>query len=249
MKQDTWTHTATRAEYGITGALGSPRAWIRRALDAASLDDAVFQPTSLTPSEISVAGIWYKTPEGYGLPVTGQHRELFRWFEIPEPQNIMKPRARTAVVPVIGLCAAVPMHEVQHWIKIYQAHGAVFTWWNTPVNRAMRAANPSAGKQPRRQLDHAVVYSMLDAGKTCAEIAQHLNFPKENIYYVIKKWSAGLPLYEKWSKPRIDAAAMISDYLAGASPRELADKYTTAVAYVYKILKIKNLQCHEPNQP
>jgi Mor family transcriptional regulator len=177
------------------------------------------------------------------------HRELFRWFEIPEPENMMRPKTRSNLVPAIGVCAAVPMHEIMHWIKIYQDHGAAFTWWNTPVDRAIRTANPSAGKRPRRQLDHAVVYRMLDAGKTCAEIAKHLDFPKENIHYVFKKWSAGLPVYGKFNKPRIDAAAMISEYRAGVTPTELADRYTTSVSYVYKILKIKNLEWLDQNQP
>jgi Mor family transcriptional regulator len=176
------------------------------------------------------------------------HRELFRRFEVPEPENMMRPRTRVPLLPAIGLCAAVPMHEVVQWIKIYQAHGATYTWWNTPVNRAARAV--STDKPKRRQLDHAQVYKMLDAGRTLPEIAQQLDFPIENIRYVVKKWTAGLPLYEKWAKPRIDAAAMLGDYLAGASPKELADKYTTALAYVYKLLhNEKEKQCLDHNQP
>jgi transposase len=250
MKQDTWCHTTTRAEYGTTGALGSPRAWLRRAFDAPTLDDTTFQPGSITPTEISVAGVWYKQADGYSLPVTGMHRELFRWFEVPEPENMMRPRTRVPLRPAIGLCAAVPMHEVMKWIKIYQAHGAEYTWWNTPQDRAARAADPSAGKPARRHLDHAVVYRMLDAGQTKKEIARQLDFPIENITYVVKKWEAGLPLYEKFNKPQIDAAAMFRDYRAGASCKELADKYVTALAYVYRLIaQEKEKQCQDHNQP
>jgi hypothetical protein len=250
MKQDAWTHTTTNAEYGTTGALGSPRAWLRRAFDCPSLDDTTFQPGSITPTEISVAGIWYKTSNGFNIPATGEHRELFRWFDVPPPEKMMRPRTQVALVPVIGVCAAVPMHEVLHWIKIYKESGATYTWWNTPVNRAQRAVDPLAGKRPRRQLDHSVVYKMLDAGKTRVEISKLLDFPKENIDYVIKKWRAGLPLYEKFQKPRIDAVALVQDYAAGASPQDLADKYTTALAYVYKLIKQqKELECQDHNQP
>jgi hypothetical protein len=141
------------------------------------------------------------------------------------------------------------MHEVMHWIRVYRAAGAEYTWWNTPVNRAQRAVNPDAGKTPRRQLDHAEVYRLLDSGKDKKAIAKLLNFPIENIDYVVKKWRNGVPLYEKWAKPRIDAAALLRDYQAGATPRELADKYTTALAYVYKLIKTqKELQCQDPNQ-
>ena len=237
MKQDFWTHTTTRAEYGTSGAIGSPRAWLRRAFDTSTLDDTTFQPGSITPTEISVAGLWYKQPDGYSLPVTGMHRELFRWFEVPEPDKMMRPRTQSVLVPAIGLCAAVPMHEVMSWIHIYRQHGATYTWWNTPVNRAQRAVDPSAGKAPRRQLDHAVVYSMLDSGMTLPEIAKQLNFPRENIAYVVKKWTAGLPLYEKFQKPRIDAQILLEDHMSGASPKELADKYTTSLAYVYKLIQ------------
>lgn len=234
MREDYWTNSKTNTTLNVSGALGSPRAWLKRALDTATLDDTVFQPNSITPTEISVAGIWYRP---CSIPITGMHRELFRRFDIPEPEQIMRPRTRVPLVPAIGVCAAVPMHEVLHWIKIYKAHGAEYTWWNTPVDRSMRAADPSAGKAPRRQLDHAVVYSMLDSGKTLPEIAKQLNFPRENISYVVKKWRAGLPLYEKFAKPRIDARVLLQDHMTGASPKELADKYTTSLAYVYKLIQ------------
>jgi Mor family transcriptional regulator len=113
----------------------------------------------------------------------------------------------------------------------------------------MRAVDPLAGRRPRRQLDHAQVYQMLDAGKDRKEISKLLDFPTENIDYVIKKWRAGLPLYEKFQKPRIDAKALMKDFRGGATPKQLADQYNTALAYVYKLIKIqKDLECLDPNQ-
>ena len=248
MKQDTWTHTTTRAEYGTSGAMGSPRAWLRRAFDAPSLDFTTFQPGSITPTEISIAGIWYRQPDGYSLPVTGMHRELFRWFEIPQPEKMMRPRSMVPTVPVIGVCAAVPMHEVMKWIQVYKDHGATYTWWNTPKDSSQRAAQVVVDKPKRRQLDHAVVYKMLDSGKDKKQIAELLGFPIENITYVFKKWQAGLPLYEKFAKPRINPKAMLAEHQAGASPQQLADRHNTALAYVYKLIKQeKDKQCHDHN--
>jgi len=232
MKQDTWTHSITRAEYGVTGALGSPRAWLRRALDTATLDDTTFQAGSLTPSEISVAGIWYQTPDGYGLPVTGMHRELFRWFEIPEADLMMKPRTRTALVPAIGVCAAVPMDQVLHWIKIYKEHGAVFTWWNTPTNKNIRAVTE---KPRRRQLDHARVYGMLDAGMKVSDISKELNFPTPNIDYVAKKWREGIAL--KHRKAFIDQTELMAACRSGKPVGELANQFNVSPAYIYNLLK------------
>lgn len=243
MKQDYWIHTDSRTEYGTNGALGSPRAWLRRALDTPTLDDTAFLPGSLTPTEISVAGVWYKPDSGFALPRTGAHRELFRYFEIPEPgrmlQRSLRAENRTALLPAVGVCAAVPLHEVLAWIKVYKESGAAYTWWNSPVDRAQRAVNPLAGKRTRRQLDHAEVYRLLESGKTCTEISKQLNFPRENIHYVVKKWELGVPLNGKFQKPRIDAVALVSDYRGGATAAALADKYTTSQAYVYKLIGLK----------
>jgi hypothetical protein len=196
-----------------------------------------------------VAGIWYKQPGGYSLPVTGMHRELFRWFDIPEPEKMMRPKSSVPLVPVIGLCAAVPMHEVMKWIQVYKDHGATYTWWNTPKDQSQRAAQVDVEKPKRRQLDHAVVYKMLDSGKDRNQIAELLGVPKVNIDYVVHKWRAGLPLYEKWAKPRIDAKALFAEHLAGASPQQLADRHNTALAYVYKLIaQQKETQCQDHNQ-
>jgi len=236
MNKDLWTHTQTAAQYGTNGPLGSPRSWLRRSLDVASLDDTTFQPGSLTTGEISIAGVWYKTENGYGLPITGMHRELFRWFDIPAPSSIASSRTTKNLHRAIGVAAAVPLSEVLHWIAVYKEHGAAFTWWNTPINAAIRAVDPTVGRRERRKLDHAAVYKLLDAGKTRVEISKILEFPAENIDYVIRKWRAGLPLGENFKKPKIDAAALLSDYANGYKARELAVVYNTSESYVYKLI-------------
>jgi hypothetical protein len=230
MQEDVWTNTKTQVGHGVTGPLGSPRAWLRRALNEANLIDTTFTEGSLTTYEISVAGIWYKRPEGYGLPVTGMHRELFRWYDIPLPEKMNRSKP-TDLVPALGLCAAVPMGEVMKWLKIYEQHGAAFTWWKRPTNQAQRAVGE--GLVMRRVLDHGRVYDMLDAGKTQAEIAKALDFPEANIYYVAKKWRAGVELK---SRKHIDHVVVLQDNAAGMSVDDMALKHDTSRSYIYRII-------------
>lgn len=231
MKKDTWIDTTSLAEYGTTGALGSPRAWLRRALDVAFIDDTTFKSGSLTPHEISVAGIWYKKPEGYGIPVTGKHRELFRWFAIPEPHKMHRPRNKVPLVPAIGLCAAVPLAEVLDWVRVYREHGAAYVWWHVPEDRAVRARE---GPPRRRQLDHNKVYSMLDQGMKPIEIGRALDFPTPNIDYVAKKWRQGIPL--KARQEFVDQSEVIDLVAKGTPVSKVAKQFNVSPAYIYSIL-------------
>jgi hypothetical protein len=181
MKQDRWINTKTQVELGTNGALGSPRAWFRRALDSTNVADMTFEPGSLTGHEISVAGIWYRP---CSVPITGMHRELFRFFKVPKPELIVRAAHLVPVMPVIGLCAAVPMHEVMQWIQIYKAHGAAFTWWNAPQDIAVRTAK----SVNRRRTDHEQVFALLDAGLTRIAISEQLDLPLPNLDYIAKKW-------------------------------------------------------------
>ena len=181
MKQDRWINTKTQVEYGTNGALGSPRAWFRRALDSTNVADMTFESGSLTGHEISVAGIWYRP---CSVPITGMHRELFRFFQVPKPELIVRATHLVPVQPVIGMCAAVPMHEVTHWLRVYRESGAVFTWWNTPQDVAVRAVKSAA----RRRTDHEQVFRLLDAGLTRTAICEQLDLPMPNLDYIARKW-------------------------------------------------------------
>jgi len=181
MKQDRWSNTKTQVEYGTNGALGSPRAWIRRALDFNNVADMTFEPGSLTPPEISVAGIWYRP---CSVPITGRHRELFRYFQAPEQHNMAKNRNIVPLVSVIGMCAAVPLAEVMTWIQVYKTHGAAFTWWNAPQDSAVRAVKLAS----RRRTDHEQVFALLDAGLTRIAISEQLDLPMPNLDYIARKW-------------------------------------------------------------
>lgn len=183
MKQDVWTNTKTLVESGVNGPLGSPRAWFRRALDTHNIDAVTFQDGSLTPHEISVAGIWYRP---CSVPITGMYRELFRFFEIPEAHNISRPSHLVPGVRAIGMCAAVPMSEIVKWVKIYKDHGATFTWWKKPEDRSPRVAKSVVSE--RRRTDHTEVFKLLDLGRTRNQISEILGLPKPNIDYIVKKW-------------------------------------------------------------
>jgi hypothetical protein len=183
MQQDRWIHSQTRVEYGTNGVLGSPRAWIRRALDTVSIEDTTFQPGTITPHEISVAGIWYRP---CSVPITGRHRELFRFYCIPEPHKIVKAPNNVPLFSAIGMCATVPADEIMFWLRVYRESGAAFTWWNTPQDRAVRAVNPEASN--RRRTDHDQVFRLLDAGLTRTAICEQLDLPMPNLMYIAKKW-------------------------------------------------------------
>ena len=184
MKEDRWTHTATRAMYGTTSTLGSPRGWLRRAFDSASIDFTTFQAGSITPTEISVAGIWYRP---CSIPITGMHRELYRYFEIPEARLMRRPARTVPCVPVIGMCATVPMSEVLHWVRVYQEHGATFTWWKRPADTALRASDKSS---ERRKLDYEKVFRLLNSGMTRKALCEELDLSTQHADYAIKKWHA-----------------------------------------------------------
>ena len=229
MKEDSWTNCQTMATLGVTGPLGSPRAWLRRAFDATSLDDTVFHPNSLTPYEISVAGIWYKPCT---LPLADGHRTLYRYFDIPTLTELHRNIRRQTSMPAIGVAVAVPMNHVMSWIKTARASGAALTWWKTPENKSHRATNP---RPARNQLDHARIYQLLDQGLTRGDIAQQLNYPLNNVDYVIKKWEKEIPLtnQQTWA----NKVEMIEDFRSGIPVSLLAAKYKKSPSYIHKVVK------------
>lgn len=232
MQQDIWTNTTTNTTAGVTGPLGSPRAWLRRALNLANVDDATFHETSITPYEISVAGIWYLPAAD--LPETGKHRELIRWFDAPAVEYMQRTQNRV-LYPVIGIAAAVPMHEVMFWLKTYRDAGAAYTWWKTPENKSARAADNDSGKPKRRQLDHAAVYALLDEGMRLIDISKKLDIPTQNIDYIARKWRAGLPLIDR--QAFTNQSALIAGRRNGLSVTELSVQYNVSEAYIYNILR------------
>lgn len=230
MREDIWTNTKTNTTSGITGPLGSPRGWLRRALDVSNLDDTTFHPTSITPPEISVAAVWYKPVKD--LPATGSHRELIRWFDAPDPDHMVRKYNRE-LLPAVGVAAAVPYHEVMHWLKVYQQAGADFVWWKRPENKSARAS--TSERPQRRQLDYPAIYALLDQGLTPTEISRRMDIPTPNIDYVKKKWLAGdKPTIHK---SQIDVDALRRDYFGGMRAPAIAEKYGTSESYVYRMMR------------
>jgi hypothetical protein len=229
MLEDRWTNSKTNTVLGVTGPLGSPRAWLRRAFDAVSLDDTAFQPGALTPYEISVGAVWYRPVV---LPDQGCHRVLYRFFDISNPEDLQRNIKRTHLLPAIGIAAAVPMNEIMAWIAQAKNSGAAYTWWKKPEDKSVRVVS---NRPVRRQVDHTKIYKLLDAGVSKAEIAQRLDYPVHNIDYVFKKWEQSIPLKDRpaWAI-RND---MIEDYRAGMTMPELVQKHKKSPAYIYKIVK------------
>jgi len=249
MNKDYWTNTQTQVEYGVNGVLGSPRAWLRRALESQHADDTAFQPGSITPLSISVGGIWYRPLSGVlpDLP----HPQLYRFFSIPTPDRILASRTKNNLnlVRAIGIAAAVPPHEILQVTRLYRQAGAAFVWWSWPETAAQAAANPLGSSRTRSRLDHNEVYRRLDLGQNRKQIAQDLGVPTNNIDYVVTKWRARNNGAEvaPTPRPRIDAPALVQDYASGMRAVELALKYNTTEAYVYKL--IKQQRCLALNQP
>lgn len=228
MREDYWTNSKTNTELGVTGPLGSPRAWLRRAFDTISLDDMVFQPGALTPYEISVGAVWYRPCQ---LPESGNHRTLYRFFDIATPADLQRNIKRENLYPAIGIAAAVPINQVMAWIAQAKNSGATYTWWKTPSDKSVRA---SVVRPQRRQLDHNEVYKLLDAGLTRSEIAAKLEYPVNNIDYVFKKWEKGLHLVDR--KPFLNVDEIFAAHRSGVSVREISEIHNTSPAYVYRML-------------
>jgi hypothetical protein len=124
------------------------------------------------------------------------------------------------------------MHEVMHWLRVYEQHGAAFVWWKRPSDQAVRAVGE--GLRIRRKLDHHAVYKMLDAGLKSSEIAVKLDFPVPNIDYVVKKWRNGEQL--KPHKPHLDKDAVLEACRAGVPVKQVAREHETSPAYIYKLI-------------
>lgn len=232
MQQDIWTNTKTSTTSGVTGPFGSPRGWLRRALNEANLDFTTFHETSITPYEISVAGIWYLPATG--LPETGNHRELIRWFDAPTPEHLHRAHNRL-LLPAIGIAAAVPMPEIMFWLKTYRDAGAAYTWWKTPENKSARASDNDSGKPKRRQLDHSAVYNLLESGMRLIDISKKLDIPTSNIDYIARKWRASKPLIDR--QAFTNQAALIAERRSGVPVSQLAIQYNVSEAYIYSVLK------------
>lgn len=225
--EDYWTNTKTGTMVGVQGSLGSPRAWVRRAYNLHSIEDSAYQPGSLIPTEISVAGVWYRPVTQ--LPRTDPHRELFRYYNVVAPEHLIR-AGKHPTYPVIGVAAAVPLAEVWHWLRHYQSMGAALTWWKTPEARVI-AEGKTFNKS--RKLDHAEIYAKLDSGRSVPEIATALDVPRQNIDYIARKWRTGEPV----AHSSIRNHELLNAYHAGVPLEELSLTYKLKPEYIKKLAK------------
>lgn len=229
MREDIWTNTKTKIELGKTGPLGAPGAWLRRAYDVVSVDDHPFLPNTITPHELSVAGVWYRPCQ---LPDTGNIRTLYRFFDIPSAHDMHRHTRVKEHVPAIGVAICAPAKDVMQYLRQFELAGAAYVFWRMPSNKSIRA---SANVVPRRQIDHAAIYAELDKGLTNRQIADKLDYPIHNVEYVTKKWRAGQSLSNRAAY--CDKAALLADVAAGLTVPELSIKHNKSKAYIYALLK------------
>jgi len=235
MKENTWSAVRTARTVGTTSKLGSPRSWLRRAYDVPSLADIVFEPGSLTPGSITVAGIWYRPAQ---LPQLTEH-SLYRFFDLPPVDQIWNTRASGKTVPAVGVCAVVEFKNIMRTIKQFEAGGAEFTWWARPNAEAI----PVSARKYKTKIDHDEVFKHLDAGLTRGEIGNLLDINPNNVDYIRRKWEKQKSGDKTAVKHQyIDKTALHQDLSAKCyTVGELAKKYECSPSYIYRYKHVNNL--------
>lgn len=188
MRENHWINCKTNIEVATNTQAGSPRAWLMRAVGSTQPGDLYLQEGSLHPKTIAVAGLWLRTA-GVKLPDMQDNKTLYRFFDLPEPLE-KGSRARTRQT-YIGMCSAVPKHEILTWLSVFRRTGAAWIWWAHPEKGDFYAA-----ERPRtyRTLDHAELYRRFESGDVdCVKLADEYETNRNNIEYVLKKWRAGKP--------------------------------------------------------
>lgn len=234
MKENMWTDTATHRTVAINSRLGSPRAWLRKALDAPNLLDVSFEAGSLTPQEITVGAIWYRP---HSVPDIAQHC-LWRFFDIPAHSQIWTTRKNEQEVGAIGVAISVKFNEIMPTVVALQRSGAAFTWWARPDTRPVAIAQV----RRRTKIDHDEVIDLIKQGKTRTEIAYILDINANNVDYIKKKFEKDpdyriVPSKNPAREKYLDQDAFIRDYENNISMQQLTVKYKVSPSHLYNILK------------
>jgi hypothetical protein len=188
MRENFWINCKTNIELGTNTQAGSPRAWLQRAVGAGQTGDLYLQEGSLHPKTIAVAGLWRRDLH-MRLPDLQQNKTLYRFFDLPDPlEHGSRARGRENF---IGVCSAVPKHEILTWLSVFRRTGAVWIWWAHPEKPDYYTTER---KKVYKTLDHAELYRRFEAGDVdCFQLADEYGTHRNNIEYVLKKWQAGKP--------------------------------------------------------
>lgn len=227
MRENFWINCKTNIELGTNTSAGSPRAWLMRAVGTGQVGDLYLMKGSLHPKSIAVAGLWARTPT-MQLPDMQNNKTLYRFFDLPDPLE-RGTRAR-GTQSYIGMCSAVPSHEILTWMSVFRRTGAAWIWWAHP-QKGDYYANDRVKQY--NILNHEELYQRFESGDTNAQsLADEYSTSKTSIEYVLKKWRSGKPAAKsrKCAPLSVDIREqIIQDIKLGAdSYSSLAEKYNTS---------------------
>lgn len=227
MNINQWTHTKTNTTLSNTTQLGSPRAWLNRAVETRQ-QDLNIETSSLRPEQISVGGVWIRPCV---LPPLGNYPALYRFFETGT-----EPNARGEPQRVIGIAAAVPVNQMLETVKRFRESGAVWTWFNTPSHVALREVLSKHGN-PIKRVDHSRAYDLFDQGFSQQEVAERLDANLPNIYHIYKKWKNNYPATPQYQQkiPTPERGAIARMLREGKTVAEVAHSFKVSPITVYKI--------------
>ena len=235
MRENIWTNTQTLTELGVNSMIGSPRAWLMRALNVVSTATELdICPGGLHPKLITVAGVW---PQGSPLPDTESYHCLYRFFELPDKLGTYYNRgqARQPMKNYTGIACQVPDHEILDMLRKFKAGGAEWTWWAYEGEAVFRNKYKPDERPANGKLDHAEIYRRLDAGESMAAMAREFGVTETAIHYVRRKWARGAPAVQHRAIDPEVREQIIQDIKVGELAfTEIADKYNTTRATVSK---------------
>lgn len=225
MTEQRWQNSQTGIEIGVNTVLGSPRAWITRAVGSRNLD---IQESSLHPNQITVAGIWARPMQAFD---TGSQSAIYRYFELPL-DFYTQSRSRS-MRSMIGVAVATAADQILATRSRMTAAGAEWTWWAWPAETRTSYYTPVA---TRTVIDHPHLYALFDQGLTAAEVAQLQGLSITSVKYVHEKWQSGRPAQVRPARPCLNHQAIVDDLRSGAyGMKEIADRNGTTRTTVWRI--------------
>jgi DNA-binding CsgD family transcriptional regulator len=246
MRENYWVNSLTNTELSVHSPAGSPRAWLLKAVGSPN-GELYVMPGSLHPKTIAVAGLWKR--DNAQLPDTGNNKTLYRFFDIPEKLTSKTHPKYNKKVPYIGMCVAVPAHEILTWIRAFKASGCVWLWWATPTAEEQLNHEEAVRLDRYRRLDHAEIFQLFDQGRTYQQLAKELNIQLPTIRYIHKKWEANQKPGKSFAPLSSEQVDNIhADLLEGIlTQQQIADRYNTTRATVNKWAQRFNITSKGPN--
>lgn len=234
MTEGKWQNSQTGVEIGVNTTLGSPRAWVNRALGCKYQDLGILE-SSLHPNQLTVAGIWTRPQHKFD---TGSCQAIYRYFELPADFYVTT--RDTTMRKMIGVSMAVAEDQILAVRQAMRESGAEWTWWSWPVSRPRSSYTPVT---ERAQIDHAEIYKLFDQGLDAMAVATQLQHTPNSIRYIYNKWVAGKPAHSRKTRPTLNHKAIIEDLHTGLyGMKEIADRNGTTRTTVWKIRREQGIK-------